>query len=154
MEELLAFALPKFKLLSLLFKKPLLVLTGVPAIVAVSQVVSYEDVWFIFCWFFLGDLLSGLLASYYESKKSDHKERWFFLAKAKGSPETPYQFSIKFFLRDNLSELIFSILGIILLMRFSVEYVGEEVTMIYSIGLGLIGPKVIDMIMEYQSGAR
>lgn len=85
------------------------------------------------------------LAFYYRSK---------IKKRDKGSPETPYQFSLKFFLRDNLSELIFSILGIILLMRFSVEYVGAEVTMIYSIGLGLIGPKVIDMIMEYQSGAR
>ena len=85
------------------------------------------------------------LAFYYRSK---------IKKRDKDSPETPYQFSLKFFLRDNLSELIFSILGIILLMRFSVEYVGAEVTMIYSIGLGLIGPKVIDMIMEYQSGAR
>ena len=85
------------------------------------------------------------LAFYYRSK---------IKKRDKGSPETPYQFSLKFFLRDNLSELIFSIMGIIMLMRFSVEYVGAEVTMIYSIGLGLIGPKVIDMIMEYQSGAR
>ena len=96
---------------------------------------------------YLAGLLFALigLAFYYRSK---------IKKRDKGSPETPYQFSLKFFLRDNLSELIFSIMGIIMLMRFSVEYVGAEVTMIYSIGLGLIGPKVIDMIMEYQSGAR
>ena len=85
------------------------------------------------------------LAFYYRSKVKNRNAN---------SAATPYEFSISFFLRDNLSELIFSILGIIMLMRFSVEYVGAEVTMIYSIGLGLIGPKVIDMIMEYQSGAR
>jgi hypothetical protein len=37
-------------------------------------------------------------------------------------------------------------------MRFSVEYAGVETTMIYS--LGLVGPKVIDMLYEYQQGAR
>lgn len=67
---------------------------------------------------------------------------------------TPYNFSFKFFLRDNLSELIFSILGIMLLMRFSVEHLTPEATIIFALGLGLTGPKAIDMIMKYQAGAR
>jgi hypothetical protein len=85
------------------------------------------------------------LAFYYRSKVKKRNAL---------SADTPYSFSLKFFLRDNLSELIFSILGIILLMRFSVEYAGVETTMIYSLGLGLVGPKVIDMLYEYQQGAR
>lgn len=81
---------------------------------------------------YMAGLLFALigLAFYYRSKVKKRNAE---------SAATPNQFSFKFFLRDNLSELIFSILGIILLMRFSVEYNGAEVTMIYSVGLGLIG---------------
>ncbi|WP_413998698.1 hypothetical protein ACMDB5_13055 [Flavobacterium sp. W1B] len=70
------------------------------------------------------------------------------------STATPYQFSFRFFLRDNLSELIFSILAIMLLMRFSVEHLTPEATILLALGFGLTGPKVIDMIMKYQAGAR
>ena len=96
---------------------------------------------------YMAGLLFALigLAFYYRSK---------IKKRDKGSPETPYQFSLKFFLRDNLSELIFSILGIILLMRFSVEYAGAEVTMFYSLGIGWTLPTVIAKMQEFQSGAR
>ena len=78
MNQFLDIALPKFSLLALFVKKPATLIAVMPATIAVSQVVSYEAVWGIFWYFFFGDLLTGLLASYYEWKKSDHKERWFF----------------------------------------------------------------------------
>ncbi len=79
MEKLLAFALPKFTLLSLFIKKPMLIIASAPAIVAFSKVVSYGEVWIIFTFFIVGDLLSGLGASYCEWKaKPDRKDRWFF----------------------------------------------------------------------------
>jgi hypothetical protein len=53
MEKLLAFALPKFTLLSLFIKKPMLIIASAPAIVAVSKVVSYGEVWVIFTFFIL-----------------------------------------------------------------------------------------------------
>lgn len=78
MEKLLAFALPKFTLLSLFIKKPFLILTGVPVIAAVTVVVSFEAVAWVLAGMFTGDLITGLLASYYVWKKSSPKEKWFF----------------------------------------------------------------------------
>lgn len=78
MQKLLAFALPKFTLLSLFIKKPFLILTGVPVIAAVNVVVSFEAVAWILVVMFTGDLITGLLASFYVWKKSSPKEKWFF----------------------------------------------------------------------------
>ena len=78
MEKLLALALPKFTLLSLFLKKPFLILTGVPAIAAVTIVVSFEAVAWVLVVMFIADLITGLLASYYVWKKSSPKEKWFF----------------------------------------------------------------------------
>lgn len=88
--------------------------------------------------------LIGLSFYYYSKVKKRNAE----------SVGTPYQFSLRFFLRDNLSELIFSVLAILLLMRFSVKNLVPEATIILALGLGLVGPKVIDMLMKYQQGAR
>jgi len=77
MKHFLDIALPKFSLLVLFTEKPLLIMTTIP-VIAVSQVVRYEAVWFLLIWFFMADLITGLLASYYEWKESNHKDRWFF----------------------------------------------------------------------------
>ena len=78
MEKLLAFTLQKFTLLSLLIKKPVLLIASIPAVVAVKIVVSFEAVAWILVVMFIADLITGLLASFYEWKKSSPKERWFF----------------------------------------------------------------------------
>jgi len=78
MNELLSFAMPKFTLLVLFFKKPILLLTAVPAVAAVSLVVDFESMGWILFYFFMGDLVTGLFASYFVWKKSNPKERWFF----------------------------------------------------------------------------
>jgi hypothetical protein len=125
MEKLLAFALPKFTLMSLLFKKPLLLITGVPAIVAVSQVVSYEGVWFIFCWFFVGDLLSGLLASFYEWKKSDHTDRWFF-GKGEGfSSDKAKKMGIKLAVYLFVPQLLVNLQKTLLLKNFKYSTISD-----------------------------
>jgi hypothetical protein len=77
MKEFLEIALPKFSLLVFFAKKPIALIATIP-VIAVSQVVSYEAVWCILKWFFIGDLVTGLYGSYCVWKKSDHKERWFF----------------------------------------------------------------------------
>lgn len=77
MKQFLDIALPKFSLLVVFFEKPILLISTLP-VIAVAQVVSYEGVWTLLKWFFIADLLTGLLASFYEWKKSDHKDRWFF----------------------------------------------------------------------------
>jgi hypothetical protein len=125
MEKLLAFALPKFTLLSLFIKKPFLLLVSVPAIAAVSQVVSYEGVWFIFCWFFIGDLLTGLLASFYEWKKSDHKERWFF-GKGEGfSSDKAKKMGIKLAVYLLVPQLLVNLQKTLLLKNFKYSTISD-----------------------------
>ena len=78
MKEIMNTALPKFTLLTLLVKKPTLIIPLVPAIAVTKLVVSFEGMaLFLFC-MFLCDLASGLLASYYVWKKTDHIDKWFF----------------------------------------------------------------------------
>lgn len=72
----------------------------------------------------------------------------------KDSENTPIKFSLLFFLRDNLIDIVFSLLAIFLSLRFSVEYAGVEVTMFYSLGIGWGLPKVISLMYDYQSKAR
>jgi len=125
MEKLLAFALPKFTLLSLFIKKPFLIIASVPAITAVSQVVSYGSVWFIFWWFFIGDLLTGLLASFYEWKKSDHKERWFF-GKGEGfSSDKAKKMGIKLAVYLLVPQLLINLQKTLLLKNFKYSTISD-----------------------------
>lgn len=72
----------------------------------------------------------------------------------KQSAATPYRFSWKFFTQDNLVEMAFSLLAIFLALRFSVEYAGVEVTMIYALGIGFALPKFIGWLYSIQGKAR
>lgn len=125
MEKLLAFALPKFTLLSIFIKKPFLIIVSVPAITAVSQVVSYGSIWFIFWWFFIGDLLTGLLASFYEWKKSDHKERWFF-GKGEGfSSDKAKKMGIKLAVYLLVPQLLVNLQKTLLLKNFKYSTISD-----------------------------
>jgi hypothetical protein len=70
------------------------------------------------------------------------------------SNNTPYGFSWLFFTQDNLAELIFSVLTILLALRFSVEYAGIQITMFYALGIGLALPRFIAFISKIQGKAR
>ncbi len=85
------------------------------------------------------------LAFYYKSKVSKRNEY---------SKNTPYHFSWRFFTQDNLVELVFSIVAILLALRFSVEYAGTQITMFYALGIGLVLPKFIAFMSKIQSKAR
>ncbi|OXB01757.1 hypothetical protein B0A75_04765 [Flavobacterium oncorhynchi] len=78
MKTLIALSIPKFSLLAFLFKKPIFIVPVVPVIAVTKLVVSFEGMCWLLFWTFLADLASGLLASYFDWKKSDHQERWFF----------------------------------------------------------------------------
>lgn len=78
MNQFLDIALPKFTLLAVLAKKPAAAAVVIPSTIVISQVVSYEAVWYILKWFFIADLVTGLYASYCLWRKSEHKDRWFF----------------------------------------------------------------------------
>gem|GEM_PF-3225027 len=73
----MAIALPKFAFISLIVKKPMLLVPIVPVIAVTTIVVSFEAMFKVLGCFFLADLITGLLASYFRWKKSDHEDRWF-----------------------------------------------------------------------------
>jgi len=72
----------------------------------------------------------------------------------KHSANTPYKFSWLFFTQDNIADIIVSLLGIFLVLRFSVEYAGVQVTMFYSFLIGLGLPKTIAKLYEFQAKAQ
>ena len=72
----------------------------------------------------------------------------------KTSLNTPYNFSIKFLILDNLKEIILGFLFIIIALRFSVEYAGVELTMWYALGVGLSIQKLAEFISKLELSAR
>jgi hypothetical protein len=78
MNSILTFSLPKFTLIGLIIKKPTLLVTVIPVVVATKLVVDFEGVGWLLFWLFVGDLITGLGSSYVLWKESDHKDRWFF----------------------------------------------------------------------------
>lgn len=76
----LLITLPKFSLLAKLTTKPLvfLLVTIPTATVAALPVVDIESAKTLLMWLFFGDLASGVLASYFDWKKTNKKDKWFF----------------------------------------------------------------------------
>lgn len=72
----------------------------------------------------------------------------------KHSNKTPYSFSFKFMIQDNLREIIIGILLILLSLRFSMEYAGEELTMYYALGVGLGNQSLATWLSSIEIKAR
>lgn len=71
-------SLPNFSLITLLEENPVAIIAVTPIITAVSVVVDFESMLIVLFWFFVFDLITGLSASYFEWRKSERKEKWFF----------------------------------------------------------------------------
>ena len=84
MKEFTTLAIPKFTLISLIAKDPKLLVPAVPIVGVTKLVVDFEIVGNILLGLFLADLFTGLLASYFIWRKSEHKDRWFFGTGEKG----------------------------------------------------------------------
>jgi hypothetical protein len=124
MKQFLDIALPKFSLLVLFAKKPILIISTIP-VIAVAQVVSYEGVWMLLKWFFIADLSTGLLASFYEWKKSDHKERWFF-GKGEGfSSDKAKKMGIKLAVYLLVPQLLVNLQKTLLLKNFKYSTISD-----------------------------
>jgi hypothetical protein len=75
----LALSLPKFTLLGILFKKPALLLITVAPTIVVAPVIDFKKTAWILLYLFLGDLFTGVYASYLDWKKKENKtDKWFF----------------------------------------------------------------------------
>lgn len=69
---------PKFSLLGEMVNNPNTAFLIITPTATASKVVSIWAAFFVLGMFFLGDLFTGILASYFEWKKSEKKDRWFF----------------------------------------------------------------------------
>lgn len=72
----------------------------------------------------------------------------------KTSQNTPYHFSIKFLILDNLKEIVLGFLLILIALRFSVEYAGSNLTMWYAFGVGLSIQKLAGYFSKVEQSAR
>lgn len=78
-EEITSIAIPKFSFMMELINKPIIGLLALISTVSVTPVVDFWSAVYLLGLFFLGDLISGLVASYFEWKKNPlREERWFF----------------------------------------------------------------------------
>lgn len=75
--------LPKFTLIGLFFKKPITLITLVPVAVSVKTIDIYAACT-ILAFLFVGDFLTGLLASYFKWKEIEEKKDKFFFGKGEG----------------------------------------------------------------------
>lgn len=90
MIKFIALAIPKFTFVSLAVKNPLLLV----APVILVPVVSIADVSEILMWLFTIDLVSGIIASYFDWRKVTPSGKYFFRAKdTKTIPEEQKGFS-------------------------------------------------------------
>lgn len=72
-------AFPKFTLMIEFFNKPLIGLVAIVPTIAVVPVVDFWSAVYLLRILFVGDLITGLSASYFEWKKLPNKtEKWFF----------------------------------------------------------------------------
>lgn len=78
LQEIIHTALPKFSLLIELIKKPMLAFFVITPTVPTAIVVDIVSASYLLGYLFIGDLVSGILASYFVWKKSDRKDKWFF----------------------------------------------------------------------------
>lgn len=127
MNNFLNLALPKFALIPFLFKKPLALIVVVPPTIVVSNVVHFESVgWFLF-YLVIIDLVTGLLASYWTWKESDHKDRWFFGRGGKEgfSSDKAKKMGVKLVVYVTLPVMLIQLQQVLFLKKFKYERISD-----------------------------
>lgn len=72
----------------------------------------------------------------------------------KNDPQTPYHFSLRFFLQDNLVRFFMNLLIIFTLLRFLPGLIGESATLESAVILGLLSDYLVRIIINIQNKAR
>lgn len=125
MKNFLTIALPKFTLVALIFKKPILLVPVIPVVAATSIVVDFDGMAWILFWLFIADLVSGLCGSYFDWKKTDHKERWFF-GKGEGfSSDKAKKMGIKALVYLGVPLMLIRLQSVMFLKNFKYERVSD-----------------------------
>lgn len=89
-------------------------------------------------------VIFGMLLSLYLSVRQRDKT----------SPETPYEFKLSFFLKDNLVRVVTGLLISVTILRFSHEYIGTEATLWLAFLYGLGSDKLTDLLEKIRDSAR
>lgn len=69
---------PHFEFIKVIVEKPLLLMPTVPIIVATPLVVDFIGLCHVLFWMFIIDLITGIFASYFDWKKTNSTDKWFF----------------------------------------------------------------------------
>ena len=78
LQEVISVAFPKFSLLIEFMNKPILALLAITPTIVVTPVVDLWGAVYVLVLLFFGDLVTGVLASYFDWKKSAPEDKWFF----------------------------------------------------------------------------
>lgn len=104
MTKFIALAIPKFTFITIAIKKPLLLIAPIILVPVVSLIAVSE----ILIWLFAIDLISGLVASYFDWRKATPKGKYFFRAKdTKDVPEEQKGFSSDRFKKTFVKGIIY-----------------------------------------------
>ncbi|WEK18172.1 MAG: hypothetical protein P0Y49_15380 [Candidatus Pedobacter colombiensis] len=70
------------------------------------------------------------------------------------SKHTPFKFSWRFLLQDNLLKLLASLLPVFIALRFSSEFFGQDMTMGFAFLIGLGSDTILSRLEKLQEMAR
>jgi hypothetical protein len=93
--------------------------------------------------YFVFALIGAIISLYIKSLKRD-----------KTSPETPYVFSWKFLIQDNLMRLFNGFLLAFLAFRFGSEFIGSEATVWSAVLIGASTDRLAGLFESLQANAR
>ena len=124
MSKLFLATMPKFTLLAILFKKPMLLIAALP-IVAISPQVDFYSVVSLLFWLFVIDLITGLLASYFEWKKESRKGKNFFGSEGGYSSDKFKKCFIKGAVYAGFPIIVLRFQQVFMIKSFSVNYISE-----------------------------
>ena len=124
MSNIFLATVPNFTFLSLFVKKPILIVGTLPVAVIVTHVDFYKVVWLLF-WLFVFDLISGLLASYFDWKKSASKGKFFFGNDQGFSSDKFKKCFIKGGVYGGFPIIVLKFQQIFMIKSFSVNYISE-----------------------------
>jgi hypothetical protein len=79
---------------------------------------------------------------------------WHTSRRNKSNKATPYNFSWRFLLKDNLQRIATSVLLLFIGIRFSKEIIGQDVTMYVALAIGLGLDKLSQMLKNKTLTAR
>lgn len=124
MSHLILASMPNFTFLTLIVKKPVLILAGLP-VVAIAPVVDFLSLVTVLFWLFVVDFITGLLASYFVWKEKAEKNKFFFGVNQGYTSDKFKKCVIKGMAYGGLPLIVAKFQDAFMLKTFSVSYITE-----------------------------